>query len=218
MKKSFVIIGLGRFGLGIVKTLSELKSDVIAIDVDKERVSKAAEYIDHCVICDATKINNLRELGVNNVDHAVVAIGNNLQATLLTTINLKELGIKQITVRVDDVEYVSVMERIGATEVIVPEEASAHALANQIVSDSILDYHKVEKDFGLIQIKVSPNFNETSLIDLDLRNTFDVNVVGIIRDKKFFIPKGHDLIKPLDIVTVIGKTDRITKFDRFINK
>lgn len=218
MKKSFIIIGLGRFGLGIVKTLSSLKADVMALDVDRERVTKASEYLEHCIICDATKLSNLRELGVSNIDHAVVAIGNNLQATLLTTINLKELGVKQITVRVDDVEYVSVMERIGATEVVVPEEASAHALANQIVSDNIVDYHKVEKDYGLIQIKISPHFNETSLIDLNLRNSYDINVIGIIRDKKFFIPKGQDFLKPLDIVIVIGKTDKITKFDRFVNR
>ncbi len=217
MKKSFAIIGLGRFGLGIVKTLSELKCDVLAIDVRRDSVEKAAEYNNHCVICDATKKANLKELGINNIDHAVVAIGNNLQSTILTTINLKELGVPHITVRVDEEEYISVMERLGATDVIIPEEASSISLANQIVSDNVLDYYKVKKEYSMMQIKVRKLFKARTLIDIDSRNKYNVNIVGIIRNEEFFIPKGTDEIRAEDILLIIGKTNNIIKFDNSIN-
>lgn len=215
-KKSFIVIGLGRFGLAVIKTLSELKADILAIDVNEDCVTLANEYTDACVIGDATKINVLKEIGVSNIDHAVVAIGNNLQATILTTINLKELGVKKITVRVDDEQYKSVMERLGATDTIIPEEASAISLANHILSDNVLDYYKVTKDYSLVQMKLKHNINAT-LIDMDVRNKFDINVVGIIRDELFFIPKGSDKMIKDDVVLVVGLPENIVKFDSFIN-
>lgn len=217
MKKSFLIVGLGRFGLSIVKTLKDLKADVIAIDIDENQVNKAATMINHCVICDATNKNHLKEIGASHIDHAVITIGGNLQATIIATINLKEMGVKEITVRVDDDEYVSIMERLGATDVIIPEEASAVGLANQIISDSILDYYKISAEFGIVQIQIREGFKPISLISLDSRNSFDVNIVGIMRDNHFFIPKGVDMIQAKDVIFVIGKTFKITKFDSYLN-
>lgn len=216
-KKSFALIGLGRFGMEIVKTLTQLKCELIAIDVDEARVTKASEYVNHCVICDSTKMINLKELGIGTVDHAVVAIGNNLTATILTTINLKELGVKRVTVRVDEEEYVTVMERIGADEVIFPEEASAISLANQIISDNVLDYYRIDKDYGVVQIKVNPSFIEKSLIELRARELFDINIVGITRNGRFFLPKGTDTVKPDDTIMIIGKQENVVNFEQFIS-
>lgn len=217
MKKSFIVVGLGRFGLGIVRTLADLKCDVLAIDVDELAVNKAAEFLNNCAICDSTKLSALKELGINDIDHAVVAIGGNFQATILTVINLHELGIKKITVRIDDGEYEPVMERLGATEVVIPEEASALSLAHQIVSDNILDYYQINDDYGVVKLNVSANFKEATLADLDLRNKFDVNIVGLVRGNKFMIPKGTDMICPNDAVLFIGKGPKITKVERFLN-
>ena len=211
MKKSFAIIGLGRFGLGIVKTLSNLNCELIAIDIDNASANKAAQYVDHVIISDSTNINNLKEIGISNVDHVVVAIGNNLQATILTTINLKELGVKRITVRVDSDQHSIVMQRLGADEVIIPEEASAISLANQIISDSFLDYYKLNGDYGVVKVKVKPQHQGKALMELDLRNRYDVNIVGISRKGKFFLPKGTDTLLKDDLVYVIGKTQSILK-------
>ena len=214
MKKTIAVIGLGRFGLSIVKTLSTLNCDVIAVDINVDCVTKAADYIEHCVVCDATKKASLKEIGVANVDHAIVAIGNDLQATILSTINLKELGVNHITVRIDDEEFASLMERLGATDVIIPEEASAAGLANQIMSDSLLDYYNIDQEYGVAQIKIPSDFVETTLIDMDIRNKFDVNIVGIIRNDKFFIPKGTDSVKQDDVLMICGKRNKILKVDR----
>ncbi len=217
MKKSFLVVGLGRFGMGIVETLSSLKADVMAIDVDETRVIKAGEFIEHCFICDSTKESNLKELGVKNIDHAIIAIGGNMQSTILTTIILKEMGIEKITVRVDDDYFTPVMYKIGATDVVLPAQAAAVSLANQIVSDSIVDYYKILQDFGLVKILVADDFEQVSLIELDLRNKFDINVVGIMRNEKFFIPHGSDFIMPKDTILAIGEHNKIMKFDQFVS-
>lgn len=217
MKKSFLVVGLGRFGMGIVETLAILKADVMAIDIDEARVIKAGELIDHSFVCDSTNESVLRELGAQNVDHAIVAIGDNLQSSILTTIILKELGIEKITVRVDDEYFTTVMYKIGATDVVLPAKAAAVSLANQIVSDSILDYYKILHGFGLVKIRVGEDFERLSLMDMDLRNKFDINVVGIMRNEKFFIPRGSDFITPEDTILVIGEHNKIIKFDHYVS-
>lgn len=216
-EKNFLVIGLGRFGLSIIKQLSTLTSNIIAVDIDESRVMLASEYVDQCLICDCTKKRTLIDIGIKNVDHAVVAVGNNLQATILITINLKELGVKNITVRVDDQEYIEVLERLGADDVIVPEEESAISIANQIMSDSFLDYYKISNDYVIVKIMIGENFTSKSLIDMDVRNKFDVNITGIIRDNKFFMPKGNDEIKAGDIILILGKISCIDRFDAYVN-
>ena len=118
MKKTFLIIGLGRFGMAVIKTLSELNAEVIAIDVNEKAVEEASRYVEHCAICDSTRIKALEEIDASSYDHAVVAIGNNVQASILTVINLKELGLKKISVRADSEEYAKVLARLGADEVL----------------------------------------------------------------------------------------------------
>lgn len=218
MKKTFVVIGLGRFGFNVAKTLAEMDSDVLAVDVNEESVRNISKYVEHCVITDGTKFDALNELGVGQIDHAVVAIGNNLQASVLTVVNLKKLNVRLITVRADDVSQKELFYMLGATEVIIPEEASAVSLANQIMSDSILDYYEISKDFVMVKINVGKNFVPKSIIDLNIRNVFNVNIVGIIKDRELYIPHGTDVIEPNDIMVVSGDKVNINKFDEFINK
>lgn len=216
MKKSFAVIGLGRFGLGVLRELNDLRCDVLAMDIDEDSVNEAILINEHSVICDSTKKSVLKELGIDNVDHAVVAIGNNLQATILTTINLHELGVKNITVRVDSEEYIPIMERLGATDTIVPEDEAAIGLANKIMSDYFVDYYKISNGYGIVQLEVNDKFEEKTLLELNLRDRYDINIVGIIRENKFFIPKGNDTIKSTDIILVVGTKAVISKFSKFI--
>ena len=217
MKKSFIVIGLGRFGSNIAKALVDMNLEVLAIDISAESVNSVAKKVPHCFVADATKIDVLTELGAQTIDHAVIAIGNNLQASILTIVNLKTIGVKRITVRADFEEHRELYMRLGADEVIVPEEASAVSLANQINSDSILDYYIISEDYVMVKIIVGQGFNAKSLIELDIRNNFDVNVVGIIREGAgFFIPRGTDKLIPGDIVVVAGKKPNIRRFDTFL--
>ena len=218
MKKSFVIIGLGRFGIGVVKELVSLKRDCLAIDKFEDAVKHVSQIMSNCAVADGTKIEALRELEVESVDHAIVAIGNNLQDTILTVINLRELGVKQITVRIDSDDFKDVMLRLGATDVIIPEEASAISLANQIISDTILYYYSVHDEYSMATIVVGKNFEEITLLNLASLKSFDINIIGIKRDDNFIQPKANDLIKPGDLLTIFGPDKNITKFDAFLNK
>ena len=107
---------------------------------------------------------------------------------------------------------------LGATEVIIPEEASAISLANQIISDSILDYYAVAKNYAMVQVVVGDNFESKTLIELDVRNRFDVNIVGFIKDGDFYLPRGTDVLKSKDIVVVVGTQAKVRKFDAFLNE
>ena len=217
-KKSFMIIGLGRFGANIAKILANMDADVLAIDIDEDSVTKVASVVPHCVVADSTKQNVLKELGASQIDHAVVAIGNNLQASILTVLNLKNFGVKKITVRADEEGHKEIYRMLGATEVIIPEEATALSLANQIMSDSILDYYQLAEDYTMVKISVGEGFEPKSIIDMNVRVLFDINIVGLIKDGKFAIPKANDLIAPGDVLVVVGKRDSYLKFEAFLNE
>lgn len=217
MKKSFAVIGLGRFGSCVARELAKNSPDVLAIDIIVENVEKIADVISNCAVCDSTKKKDLQELGMQSIDHAIVAIGNNLEASILTTINLKALGVKEITVRADEAEHRDVFITLGATNVIIPEEASAVSLANRIVSDGILDYYNVKGEYSIVQLIVSKDFESRSLIDLGVRQKFSVSIVGIIRNNVFIIPQGTDVIAADDILLVLGQKQKLKKFNSFVN-
>jgi trk system potassium uptake protein TrkA len=218
MKKNFIVIGLGRFGSNVAITLAETNSDVLAVDIDKDAVKSVSKKVPHCVIADATNLDVLTELGAGSIDHAVVAIGNNLEASILTIVNLKKLNVKKITVRADEEGHKELFKLIGATEVIIPEENAAVFLANQIKSDSIIDYYIIDKDYVMVKINVGKKFISRTLADLNIRNEFDVNIVGIVRNDEFRIPHGTDYICANDVVVVAGKDPNILKLDQFFNK
>ena len=218
MKKSFAVIGLGRFGYSIVKELANNNADVLAIDKFEENVNEVADFVNNCAICDSTRKKDLEDLGLKSIDHVVVAIGNNLEASILTTINLKALGVKDITVRVDDSEEKEIFKTLGATSVIIPEEASAISLANRMVSDTILDYYKINSDYSIVQVKVSSKFKEQSIVSVGVRQKYFISIIGIIRNGKFLMPDANEQIKNDDILMIIGKKQDIKKFDTFLNE
>ena len=217
MKKSFAIIGLGRLGVSILKHLSDLTNNIIAIDVEESRVALASSYTEKCFVADATKKSVLQDLGMKGVDHAIVAIGDNLTASILALINLKELGVKKVTVRIDEEDKVDVLKRLGADEVIDPESDLGEMFAKQAISDTVLDYYPIDNSFAIVQVLVPLDFKRITLNDLDSRNKYGVNIVGILRGGKFFIPKANDEVEGGDILMVVGTQKLLRKFDQIIN-
>jgi len=217
MKKSFIIIGLGRFGENVARILASKDEDILAVDINEDRVSNVADIIPHCAICDATNFEALKSLGIEKIDHAVVAIGNSLQNSVLTLVNLKKLGMKNITVRADEEDHAEVYRALGANEVIIPEESSAVSLAYQMLSDTVLDYYKLSENYAMVQISVSEGYEPKSLVDLDVRNKFDVNVIGFIKKNDFVLAKASDLIEPGAIIVVVGTRNKVFEFDKHLN-
>lgn len=216
MKKKFLVVGLGRFGLAMAKSLEAMNNEVLAIDITQSRVERASEYIHFCEVCDASKKDFLEEIDASSFETAIVSVGK-LEDTFLTVANLNELGVKRIYVRLETDEYINIVKKLGATEVIIPEEAAATSLAHEVSIDNIIDYYEITKEYGIVQVKISTKFVATSLIDLDIRNVFDVNIVGILRNDEFFIPKGTDLIEPSDVILVVGKQEKIVRLQNKLN-
>ncbi len=216
-KKTFAVIGLGQFGSAVVEELVDLGMDVIAIDIDEENVKKLSGILETCFVADSTDEKALKELGVQNVDAAIVAFGSNTEATVLTTVILRELGVKQLIVRVDDDYYMSIVKRLGATEVITPQKAAGRALANRLGSDDYKDFYKLDTRYSVVSIVVNPGFVPQTLEKLNSRGAFGVNVVLILRNGKSFVPGGNDSILPDDTIYVVGTTKDIRNFRSNIN-
>ena len=142
--KSFAVIGLGQFGRSIVKELADNGMDVIAIDNNEQTAKEVAVDLPTTFIADSTDEKALKELGIGDVDAAIVAFGDNQEASVLTTVILRELGVKNIIVRVDDDYYVPIMKKLGATEVITPQKAAGSALANRIGNEDFQEYYKLD--------------------------------------------------------------------------
>ena len=220
MKKSVAIIGLGRFGISMVKTLSESKCEVIAMDYNKDRVTEAGKFTQHAIICDSTNREHLEEAGIQNVNHAVLCIGKNIQASILTLINLKELGVEKISVRVDSEAYVKVMLSLGATEVMFPERDFGIDVAKRISiknTTSIESYFDLEGGYVHVKFKVKEDFEPTLIRDLSPINKFEVIINLIIRDDKVMLPNGDTEVLPNDELYVVGKHAKVVKFEDYLN-
>ena len=216
-KKSFAVIGLGQFGRSIVKELVDNGMDVIAIDNNEETAKEVANDLPTTFIADSTDEKALKELGIGDVDAAIVAFGDNQEASVLTTVILRELGVKNIIVRVDDDYYVPIMKKLGATEVITPQKAAGSALANRIGNEDFQEYYKLDAKYSVVSILINPGFFPTTLKEMNPKNVYGVNMVLIKRGNKSFVPGGNDSLLPDDIVYVVGTTKEIYAFREAVN-
>lgn len=215
--KSFAVIGLGQFGRSIVKELVENGMDVIAIDNNEKIAAQVGLTVPTTFVADSTNEKALRELGVNDVDAAIVAFGDNQQASVLTTVILRELGVKNIIVRVDDDYYVPIVKKLGATEVITPQKAAGAALANRIGNEDYQDFYKLDNKYSVVSIIVNPGFMPVTLKEMNPKNVYGVNLVLIKRGNKSFVPGGNDSVLPDDTVYVVGTSKEISTFREAIN-
>lgn len=217
MKKVFAVIGLGRFGGSIVKTLVEDGMEVLAIDSDEERVNEYAKIASHAVVGDTTDENVLRSIGISNFDHVIVAIGENIQSSILTTLILKELGVNYVTVKAQNDYHEKVLRKIGADTVVHPERDMGRRIAHNIVSNNILDYLDLSEEHSIVEIVASEKVNGKSIFDLDIRARYGLNIVAIKRGSHINVsPNAHDAIHTGDILIVIGADVDINRFEKKI--
>ncbi|WP_342512747.1 TrkA family potassium uptake protein [Sporosarcina sp. FSL K6-1522] len=215
MKKEFVVIGLGRFGGSIVRELVELGADVMAIDISPERVDDFAQIATQAVAADTTDESVLRSLGIRNFEHVVIAIGENIQASILTTLMLKEIGVKKITVKAQNDYHAKVLQKIGADHVVHPERDMGIRIANNMVSNNILDYLELSDEYSIVEIQANEKLAGYTLIDLNIRAKFGVNIVAIKRGKQILVsPQAIEKIQHEDILIVIGSDIDIHRFEK----
>lgn len=215
MKKSIAIIGLSRFGLSLLEAFTTLDVDLVAIDVDEEAVKKAAELIPNAFIGDSTDSDSLRAAGIANVDHAIVAIGQNeltnLSTSIITVIKLKEIGLKAITARADDDDYAEVLTLVGATHIVSPLAIAAERIANKVALGNVLDYFHVRKNYDIYEVKIADNFKPLPIIELNARSRFRINILLIERDKVLHVPTKETILQPGDEIFIFGRKQDITR-------
>ena len=216
-KKSFAVIGLGQFGISIVEELVGNDMDVIAIDSDEEAVKKISNLLPTVAVANSTDEEALKDLGIKDVDAAIVAYGSHIEASILTTVILKELGVKTIIVRVDDAYYMPIMKKLGATEVIMPQKAAGIALANRLGNEDYKDFYKLDDKYSVVSIVINNAYVPEQLKDLSLKDKYGVNIVLIMRNGRSFVPGGQDSLLPDDTIFVVGGTKEIRNFREAIN-
>ena len=217
--KQFVVIGLGRFGTSVARTLYSLGNDVLVIDKDEDLVQDISDSVTHAVQMDATDENALRTLGLRNFDVAVVTIGANIQASVMVTLLVKELGVKYISAKGNSDLHAKVLTKIGADRVILPEKDMGVRVAHNLVSSSILDYIELSADYSIMEIEALDEWKGKSLRELKLRSKYGINVMAIKKgDEVNLSPSADDLMDSKDILVAIGSAEDLGKLEGMIVK
>lgn len=214
MKKQFAVIGLGRFGSSVCKELYKLGHEVLAIDLKEERVNDITRHSTHSVIADTTDENALQSLGIRNFDYVIVAIGDDIQSSILSTLLLKELGVKNVWVKAQSYYHQRVLEKIGADRIVHPEQDMGIRIAQHLTSEKIVDYIELSADYSIVELIATDKVANKSLVELDVRAKYGCTILGIKRGEDINIaPMPTDHIFKDDILIVIGHKNDLKRFE-----
>lgn len=209
--KQYIIIGLGRFGSSVARTLHSIGQQVLAVDIDEEKVKNIVGHCTRAVQCDATDETALRSLGARNFDVAVVTIGD-IQANILVTMILKEFGIGFIVVKANNELHGKVLAKLGADKIVYPERDMGIRIARNLIGTNILDYIEISPTHSILEVTPARYMLNRSLKELDLRNRFGVNVMAIKEDDQVNItPRADDVIREGQVLVVIGHNNDLRR-------
>lgn len=214
--KQFAVIGIGRFGASVATTLYEMGHDVLAIDSSEAKVEGIVDKVTHAVVADSTSETALRSLGISNFDVVIVSIGQDIQASILTTLVLKELGVNYIVAKARTALHGKVLQKIGADRIVFPERDMGIRVANNLMATNVLDFIELSPDYSIVEIIAPEDMHGKSLRDLDLRAKHGVNVLAIrSADKKINVsPAASDRLQAGDVLIVVGENEKIANLGR----
>lgn len=213
--KSYIVIGLGRFGGETALQLSSMKCEVLAMDTNGDLVQALAPNVTHAVVGDSRDKEVLRALDAGDFDCAVVAIGNDLAASVLTVMNLKELGVPTIICKAHDETHRRVLKKLGADRVVIPEKENAIRLAKSLVAPNVLEYIELSDDYGIIEVPAPDSWCNKSLKDLQVRAKLGVNIIAVRRDGTITVsPAASYIIHSGDVMVVVGDNKALDKVQR----
>jgi len=209
-----VVIGLGIFGSQLARHLYEGGLDVVAIDKNKDVVQRMKDYCTKAVVADAFEKEVLEDIGIHETDTVVISFGEDLSASTLLTLHLRELKVKAIIVKVPNEDYKRILLKVGASEAIIPEREMANRVARGIISPNILEYLPISEDYTIAELAPPTTFIGKSLADLDLRKRYNLQVIAIrdvLTNKMQLVPRASAIIKDSDVLVIIGREDDIRK-------
>ena len=205
--KSYIVIGLGRFGSEVARRLYEQGCEVLVVDSNNELVQQISDEVTHAVVGDARDKEVLRALGAKEFDCGIVAIGDSLADSVLATMNLKELGVPYVVCKAYDETHRQVLKKLGADRVVIPEKEQAGRLAKSLASKNVLDYIELSEDYGIIDVPAPESWADKTLIELNVRAKLGVNILAIKREGGITVSPAADFrIAKADILVVLGDT------------
>jgi trk system potassium uptake protein len=222
-RKQFGVIGLGRFGSAMAMTLTELGHDVIGVDGDEARVQQLADVITHALQIDATDEKALRAAGIQDVDVAVVSIGENIESSLLVVMQLHELGIETIVAKAVTPLHGRILEKLGVSRVIFPEREMAIRIAHSLVMPNVIDYIELSRDFSIVEIPAPDAFVGRTLKQLELRPRLGLTLIAIKRQGDAgggivtnIAPAADETIRAGDVLALLGSNERLNQLDQLL--
>ena len=213
--KSYVVIGLGRFGSEVARRLCELGCEVLAVDTHSELVQQISADVTHAVVADARDKEVLRALGVKEFDCAVIAIGGSLADSVLATMNVKELGVPKVVCKAHDETHRQVLLKLGADQVVIPEQEQAVRLARSLSSHNVLDYIELSSEYGIVEVPAPKSWVGKSLKELNVRAKLGLNILAVKQGQTINVSPAADYaIGEADILVVLGDTGALEKVQK----
>ncbi|WP_295773771.1 TrkA family potassium uptake protein [uncultured Limosilactobacillus sp.] len=220
-KESYVVIGLGKFGMTICSALAQAGQEVLAIDSNPDVVNEVSHLVVRAVIANAEEEETLKELAVGNFDHVYISIGHNIEASIMATLIVKELGAPDVTCRAENIHHARVLERVGADTVVRPEHDIAERLVFRKLNPNVVDFVRISENLMLAEVTIrNPKFFNRSLGELEIRRRFNVNVIAILdhQDQLNEMPMATDTIHDHDKLTVIGSQAAIEQLSDEVDR
>ncbi|MGE3335719.1 MAG: TrkA family potassium uptake protein [Rhodospirillaceae bacterium] len=219
------MIGLGRFGSAMATTLAELGQDVIGVDGDAERVRQLADTVTQAVELDATDERALRSVGIQDVDVAVVSIGENIESSLLVVMQLRELGVKSIVAKAVTPLHGRILEKLGVTRVMFPEREMAVRIAHGLVMPNVIDYIELSREFSIVEVPAPDVFVGRTLKQLELRPKYGLTLIAIKRrpspttaQTTNISPSADEIIQAGDVLSLLGSNERLAALDAVLKR
>ena len=224
-RRQFAVIGLGRFGSAMATTLAELGQDVIGIDGDAERVRQLADTITQAVELDATDERALRSVGIQDIDVAVVSIGENIESSLLVVMQLHELAVKTIVAKAVTPLHGKILEKLGVSRVIFPEREMAVRIAHGLVMPNVIDYIGLSRDFSIVEVPAPELFIGRTLKQLELRPKYGLTLIAIKRranatgaESTNISPAADEIIRAGDTLSLLGSNEKLSALDAMLKR
>lgn len=218
-KRLYAVIGLGRFGSAVASTLISLGQDVIGVDEDEDRVREMGEQTSNALQIDATDLRALRQAGINEADVAIISIGENIEASLLVVMQVKEIGVPTVIAKAVTPLHGRILEKLGVSRVIFPEREMAERTARSLVIPNALDYIALSSDYSLIEVGVPAPFVDHTLRSIELRARHGLTLVALKRkvdgvEKTLVAPPADEVLRAGDILTLLGSNEKLALIER----
>ena len=211
-KKTYAVLGLGRFGMPLAPKLAQSGADVIGVDMDEERVRAFREYSEYAFVAKKLTKEVLEDIGIQDCDVAVICIGSRVETSILVTLNILNLGVPNVISKASSAEQGEVLRRLGA-DVVYPERDMALRTAKKILRENLVDYLSIGKDIEIIEIEISNKMINKTILELDLRKKYKLNVIAIRHDEESDIEVRPDcILHEGDTIAVIGREENVTRF------